>query len=103
MKNVLNKNKWNAETVKVNMGPPLIPLIESRNEKKLGKDCVKIRLRRDATSQKSDLCKLKMAWFDNGDPEESFLFIRDFKMTLEASGTLLAGAKIQQLCMLVRG
>ena len=44
-----------------------------------------------------------MALFDNGDPEEFFLFIRNFKMTPETSVTLAAGANIQYLCTLVRG
>ena len=44
-----------------------------------------------------------MALFDNGDMEEFMLFIRNFKMTLEASGTLVASANIQCLHTLVCG
>ena len=54
-------------------------------------------------SEKSDLYEIKMALFDNGEPEELLLFICNFCMTLEASGTLKAGAKIQYLCTLVHG
>ena len=43
-----------------------------------------------------------MSLFDNGDPEE-FFFVRNFNMTLAATGTLENGAKIQYLCTLVRG
>ena len=32
-------------------------------------------------SQKSDLYEFKSALFDNGDPEEFLLFIRNFNMT----------------------
>ena len=35
-----------------------------------------------------------MALFDNGDPEEFLLFVRNFQMTLKASGALAASAKI---------
>ena len=35
----------------------------------IGKKCVKIKLHRDPTSQKSDLYEFKMALFDNGDLE----------------------------------
>ena len=38
---------------------------------------------------------LKMALFDNDNPEEFLLFIRNSNMTLEASGTILNGANIQ--------
>ena len=59
------------------------------------KYCVKIKLRRDPTSQKLDPHELKTALFDNGKPEEFLLFIMNFNMTLEAPGTLLVGAKIK--------
>ena len=39
-----------------------------------------------------------MPLFDNGEPEEFLLFIRNFNMTLATSGTLEAGAKYQYLC-----
>ena len=54
-------------------------------------------------SEKSDLYELKTDLFDNGDPEEFLLFIRNFKITLEASGTLKYGANIQYLRTLVHG
>ena len=85
------------------MDPPLIPLIKSKNYEKSDKDCVKFKLLRDTTSQKLDLHELKMALFDNSEPEELLLFIRNFNMTLEASGILVAISKIQHLCTLLRG
>ena len=44
-----------------------------------------------------------MALFGNEDMEEFLLFVRNFQMTLEASGTLTSGAKIQHLHTLVYG
>ena len=44
-----------------------------------------------------------MSLFDNGKPEEFLLFVRNFNMTLAASGMLEAGAKYQYLRTLVRG
>ena len=55
------------------------------------------------TSQKSDLYEFNMVLFYNGNPEESLLFISNFNMTLEASGTLAADVKVEYLCMLVHG
>ena len=76
------------------MDPPLIPLIKSKSYEKSDKDRVKIKLLRDPISQKLDLHELKMALFDNGEPEELLLFIRNFNMTLKASGMLVAIAKM---------
>ena len=44
-----------------------------------------------------------MALSDNSKPEELLLFIRNFNMTLKASGTLKSGAEIQYLHTLVHG
>ena len=83
--------------------PPLISLIKIKNDDKLDKYFVQIKLRRDPTSENLDLYELKTALFDNGDHEELFLFIRNFNMSIEASGTLRPGEKVQYLCMLVHG
>ena len=87
-------------TVQVHMDPSPHPLIKSNKNDKY---CVEIKLRRYPTSQKLDPYEFKMVLFDNGDPEELFLFIRNFNNTLKASGTLLDGAKIQYLCTLLCG
>ena len=101
MKNCSHKKNWNLVTVQVHMGPPPFPLIKSKNNDKLNEDCVKINLSRDMTSQKSDLYEFKMALFDNSEPEEFLLFISNFNMNLDASGTLVDVEKLQYLSMLV--
>ena len=53
-------------------------------------------------SAKSDLYEFKMSLFYNGDPEEFFLFISNFQITLEASEMLAAGMKTHYLCTLVQ-
>ena len=45
-----------------------------------------------------DLYEFKMSLFENSDPEEFLLFVRNFNINLAASGILEAGAKIQYLC-----
>ena len=50
-----------------------------------------------------DLYEFKMDLFDNGETEEFLLFIRNFQMTLKASGTLASGANILCLHTLVCG
>ena len=46
---------------------------------------------------------LKMALFDNGEPEEFLLFIQNFQITIEVKGMLTTCAKIQYLCTLLCG
>ena len=44
-----------------------------------------------------------MDFFDNGEPKKFFLLVQHFKMTIEASGTLIVNAKLQYLHRLLRG
>ena len=76
------------------MDPPPTPLIKMWQGDKLDKDFVNLKFCRDPTSEKLDLYELKMTLLDNGDPEE-FLFVCNFSMTLEASGTLDTITKVQ--------
>ena len=77
----------------VHVIPPPIPLIKEKNDDKSDKYFMKLKLCRDSTLSTSDLFEFKMTLFDNGDPEEFLLFVRNFNMTLTASGTQEAGAK----------
>ena len=81
MKNVLHKKKYNVGTEQVHVDPPLIPLLKRKNYEKPDKDCVKIKLRRYPTSQKSELYEFKIVLFYNSDPEELLLLIRNFITT----------------------
>ena len=60
-------------------------------------------MRRDPKLSTSELYEFKISLVDNGETEEFLLFVRNFNMTLAASGTLEAGTKTQHLCTLVRG
>ena len=63
---------------------------------------MKLKLRIDPTSSTSDLYEFKISLFYNSEMEEFLLFVRNFNMTLAASGTLEADAKFQYLCTPVR-
>ena len=49
----------------------------------------------------SDFYEFKMSLIGHGDPEEFLLFIRNFNMTLAATGMLYMDVKIYYLRMLV--
>ena len=49
-----------------------------------------------------DLYEFKMSLFDNGELEEFLLFVRNFNITLAASGNLEEVVKFQYICTLVR-
>ena len=55
------------------MEPPLIPIITSKHGDKSEKDFVEKKLRRDPTSENSDLYEYKMALFYNGYWEDCFV------------------------------
>ena len=85
MKNVSSKKLWMAVVTHQHVDPPPIPLTQEIYYGKSNKTFVKLKLRRDPTSSTSDLYDFKMSFFDNGNPEEFLLFVRNFNMTLVAS------------------
>ena len=89
--------------VEQHMGPPLIPLIKIKHDDKSDKDFVKLKLRRYPESDQSDLYELKISLFNNGDPEEFFLIVCNFNMTLDEKGTLETTVNVQYLLTLVHG
>ena len=103
MKNVSNKKGWMTGVNHPHVEPPPILLIQETYNGKLHKDIVKLKLRRYPTSSTLDPYKFKMSLFKNVKPEELSLFVRNFNITLAASGALEAGAKIQYLRTIVRG
>ena len=83
--------------------PPLISLFKEKHNGKSDKYFFKLKLRRDPTSSTSEIYEFKMYLFENGDPEEFLLFVRNSNMTLAASERMEAGAKYKYLRTLVRG
>ena len=60
-------------------------------------DYVKIKLRRNSTSEKLEKYALKMALSDNVETEELLFFVKKFKMMIEAPGGFVANTKLQHL------
>ena len=102
MNNFSHKKKFNTGTVLLHVDSSLITLIKSKNYEKLDKYYIEIKLGRYPTSENSDPYKFKMALFDNSNPEEFLLFVCNFNMNIEASGTLKSGVKIKYLHFLFR-
>ena len=63
----------------------------------------KWKVHRDPTSETLGMYELKMALFEDGDLDELLLFIHNFDMNIEASGTLISNAKLQYLHTLLHG
>ena len=96
MHNFSHKKKWNAGLLQLHVYPPPITRVKGKHDDKSEKDFVKMKLRRDPTSENSDLYEFKMSLFYNGYQEDVF-FAHNFKITLEASGMLQDAAKIRYL------
>ena len=68
MKESLHKKIWSRGALKMHLDPTPVPLIISKNDTKMDKDCVKIKSCRDPTSGKSDIYDFKIALFYIGNP-----------------------------------
>ena len=86
MKNILQKKGWGSDTNPAHVEPHVIQLIKEIYTGNSYEDDIKLKLRRDSTPGKSDLYEFKMSLFENGNLKETLWFVRNFDMTLEASG-----------------
>ena len=102
-KNVLHKKIWRTGAVKIQLEPSLILIIKQNNDKKLETYSVKVKLRKDSTSETSNLYRFKMTMFDNGEPKELLLFERKFHAMTEALGIITANANLQYIQNLLHG
>ena len=103
MKNVLHNKGWGADTNMAHAEPPTIPLVKETSTGKADGDNIKLKLRRYTMSSMPDIYDFIISLFDHVEPEEFLLFVRNFQMTLAATGTLEPAAKVQYLHTLVRG
>ena len=58
--------------------------MKSKLDLKTGRYYVKFEFHRNPKSEKSYMYELKMAFFDNGKPEELIVTMENYKMMLEA-------------------
>ena len=77
--------------------PLPITLIKEKHDGKSYTDFLKLKLRRDPKFSTSDLYEFKICLFDNVNPKEFFMFVRNFNMALAESVMLEADAKFQYL------
>ena len=103
MKNVSHKKGLGVDTNLPHVDPPPIPLVKENFTGKSDGDYVELNLRRDPTSSTLDLYGFRISLFDHGEPEEFLFFVRNFQMTLVATGALETEAKVQYLRTLVSG
>ena len=64
---------------------------------------MKIKSSRYRTLEKLYMSEFKMSLFENEKTEEFLLFMQNFNMKLNVSGTLEANEKIQYLLNILRG
>ena len=103
MNNVSHNKVWGMDTKPTHVEPSPIPLIKETSTSKSDEDYVKLKLRRGPTSSTSDIYDFRMSLLDHGEPQEFLLFVRNFKMTLAATGTLETKEKVHYLFNLFRG
>ena len=97
MNNVSHKNIWHTGAKK-NVEPPPFRLIKSKNDTKSEKDQVKIKMHRDLRLEHLNMYEFNMTLFENGEPEETLLFVHHFNMLLNAYGMLSASSKLHYIC-----
>ena len=87
-KNVSQKKNWRTSEVQTHVDPPPVPLIKIKNDIKVWKYCVKMKLRRDPTLEKSDLYKLKCPCLKTANQRSSCYSCETLKLRSKHQGLL---------------
>ena len=103
MRIIFHKKLWRSGINPAYVEPLPTTLIKETYNGKSEKYFVKLKLGRYSTSSTLDLYEFNMNLFDQGNPEEFLLFLRNFNMTLAEIGALEMDTKIQYLCRTVCG
>ena len=99
----LRNNKWLNTDVQARIKPPPIPLIKATKVETEETNIIKIKMRQEPASATSETYKLKVQTFKNGKPEEFIQMMKDFKTSIDGTGTTSSPGKTQSLCTMLRG
>ena len=82
--------------------PPPIPLIKVDLEEERASNIIKVKMRRNPALAASETYELKMATFENGQPEEFLALLKNFKIAINGTGTTSVAGWINYLRTILR-
>ena len=85
------------------INPPLIPLNRAVTENAKECDIIKIKMFWDSYSSTSETYNLKIDIFENSKPEEFLALMKNFKTTIDGTGTMSAPESINYLHTMLCG
>ena len=83
--------------------PPPITLIKLESEELHATHIIKVRVWRNPSQSASETYKINISTFNDGQPEEFLALMRNFKITIDGTGTTTASGQINYLYKILCG
>ena len=81
----------------------MIPIIKVELEEERVSNIIKVNKRRNLDSSTYDTYKLKMATFENYQPEELFTLLNNYKIEINGTGTTSVSGLIKYILLMLLG
>ena len=94
MKNCLG---WISAEVQAHIDPPPIPIIKKDPPEFNEYDIINIKMRQNPSDAASEMYKLNIVTFENGQPEDFLQLMKNFNIEVDGTGTATAAEKINYL------
>ena len=101
--NISHTHNWISADVQARIETPKTPLNKEDIVEEKSRKITKAKMHKNPASDASETYKLKMAKFKNGQPEDFFALLKNFKNVIDGSGTTSVTGRINYLRAMLHG
>ena len=101
--NIRSNLNWISDDVQASIDTPTTPMTTVEEEENKARNIIKNKVCRNPVSAASENYKLKMATFDNGQPEKFLVLTRNSNIEINGTGTITVAGQINYLHMMLPG
>ena len=87
-------SNWLSADVQARIEPPPIPLIKVGIEEERASYMINVKIRRNPATAMSETYNMNVSTFEDGQPEEFFTLLENFRIAIDGTGTTSASGKI---------
>ena len=99
----MKNGPWLRSNVQACIETPQIPLIKVDLQELHATNIIKVKIQRTPSQATSETYKMNMSTFNEGQQEEFLMLLRNFKIAIDGTGTILPSGQINDLLTILGG
>ena len=99
----MNNGPWISSDVQARIEPPPIPLVKLELEDEHATHIIKVKIQTNQSQAASDMYNININTFNDVQPEEFLALLKNFKITIDGTGTSTLSGRISYLHTILRG